>query len=80
MNGKTPRTRREKMPVKVLYNLEHMMSPRGGDPKTNIYMGATDKSRVSRDRSKLSPAALGKTTGQTMKRFFTRNKIFQASS
>ena len=39
-----------KMPSKVFYNLDHMLSPKGGDPKTNIYLGASDKNRIARDR------------------------------
>ena len=39
-----------KMPSKIFYNLDHMLSPKGGDPITNIYLGASDKNRISRDR------------------------------
>ena len=48
--------RSKKMPVQVLYNFENMVSPRGGDPKTNIYIRAGDKDRISRDRLNVSPS------------------------
>ena len=44
-----------KMPSKVFYNLDHMMSPKNGDPKSNIYMGSNDKNRIARDRYNISP-------------------------
>ena len=43
--------RREKMPMKVFYNLDKLTSPRA-DPTKLIVGGPSDKNRVSRDRIK----------------------------
>ena len=49
---------KDKVPSKILYNLEHMVSPRDGDPKSNIVLGQGDKNRIARDRQNLSPTTV----------------------
>ena len=56
---KTFNNRKEKMPTKVMYNIDAILSPRA-DPKKHIALGPTDKNRISRSRTKLSPSPTSK--------------------
>ena len=49
-------TRQEKMPTKVFYNLDSMLSSE--DPRKNIVAPPAEKHRVARVRSKLNPATI----------------------
>lgn len=44
--------KKEKMPTKVFYNLDHMYNPKNNDPTSNIYVQANDMTRVKPDRSR----------------------------
>ena len=55
MSQRRLKVRKEKMPVKVFYNIDNMIGPQA-DPKSNIVMGKEAPNRVARQRTKLSPS------------------------
>lgn len=72
--------RNKKMPAKVLYNLDNMVSPRGGDPTSNIFIRPGEKNRISRDRMNVSPSGAVKDVGNLRSKSFNKSNIHQVSS
>ena len=70
----------EKMPAKVLYNLDNLICPVGGDPSSNIYITGGAKNRIARDRIKVSPSGALKDSRNKKSKSFNKSHIHQVSS